>query len=156
MKKLINPLPYFLKNLISDFICCGITGWCVEIIFTAIGALRRREMTLFGQTSLWMFPIYGSVSLLKPFILLIKQGNIFMRGIIYTICIFTGEFISGTLLNKIKLCPWNYNRNRWHIKGVIRLDYLPFWFIAGLVFEHMLTSKNAGIVQHDHKYNASY
>ena len=155
MKKLIIPLPYFFKNLISNFIRCGITGWCLEIIFTAFGSLRRREMTLFGQTSLWMFPIYGSVSLFKPFILLIKKGNILLRGITYAACIFTGEFISGTLLQQRSLCPWNYSRHKWHVKGLIRLDYLPFWFMAGLIFEKVLTSKNAGKALPGRKYNAS-
>lgn len=155
MIKTINSLPYFFKKLLSDFIRCGIAGWCLEIIFTAANSLRRREMTLFGKTSIWMFPIYGSVSLFKPFIMLVKKGNILIRGITYAVCIFTGEFISGTLLKRHKLCPWNYSRHKWNIKGLIRLDFFPFWFIAGLIFEKVLTSKNADTARHGHKYNAS-
>ena len=155
MKKTINPLPYFFYNLLLNFLRCGIIGWCIEIVFTAICSLRRREMSLYGKTSLWMFPIYGSISLFKPFMLLLRKGNIFIRGISYAVCIFTGEFISGSLLEKRKLCPWNYNRYKWHIKGLIRLDFFPFWFIAGILFEKILISENAGKVQPDHKYNAS-
>ena len=139
MRKIINPLSFF-KNLILNFVRCGIVGWCMEIIFTATGALRRREMRLTGQTSLWMFPIYGSVAFFKPFFLIVGKANIFIKGIIYALCIFTGEFISGTLLKKHNICPWDYSHSKWHIKGLIRLDYLPFWFVAGILFERLLKS----------------
>ncbi|MCI8286616.1 MAG: hypothetical protein HFH89_02930, partial [Lachnospiraceae bacterium] len=52
-------LTLFLKN----FLKCGLAGWCMEISFTALDSLRRRDMTLKGCTSLWMFPIYGCAAL---------------------------------------------------------------------------------------------
>ena len=42
------------------------------------------------------------------------------------------------LLRKRELCPWNYERSRWNLARVIRLDYAPCWFIAGLLFERLL------------------
>ncbi len=128
----------FIKNFTKNFIKCGITGWCMEIIFTAAGALRRREMPLMGQTSLWMFPIYGSAALFRPVFLLFRHFNVVVRGIVYAASIFTAEFISGRFLTKHNLCPWNYNRHKWHVDGLIRLDFMPFWFIAGLIYEKLL------------------
>ena len=55
-----------LKTFLIDFMKCGLTGWCMEIIFTALGSLRDRDMTLKGVTSLWMFPIYGCAAVVAP------------------------------------------------------------------------------------------
>lgn len=142
MKKIVNPLPFLFSYFLiifKDFIKCGVIGWCMEIIFTALGALRRRQMQLVGQTSLYMFPIYGSIALFKPAFSLMKKLSFPLRGLFYAASIFTAEFLSGRLLSKHSICPWNYERHRWHVNGLIRLDFLPFWFIAGLLYEHVLT-----------------
>ena len=130
-----------IYHFLSDFIRCGITGWCLEIVFTAFHSFRKREMSLKGTTSIWMFPIYGSVAVLKPIFYLMRQLPIWLRGLLYAICIFTGEYISGRLLTKHNLCPWNYGHSKWHIQKVIRLDFLPYWFLTGLLFEKLLTKK---------------
>ncbi len=137
MKKIVNPLPFF--NTCKDFIRCGVIGWCMEIVFTAVGSLRRRELQLMGQTSLYMFPIYGCAAFFKPVFFLIKNLSFPLRGLFYAASIFTAEFLSGTFLAKHSVCPWDYGRHRWHVNGLIRLDFLPFWSIAGLLFEHVLT-----------------
>lgn len=127
----------FIKN----FLKCGLAGWCLEILFTALGALQRRDMKLTGETSLWMFPIYGSACLLTPLFRLLKKFPFYIRGSVYSLCIFLGEFVSGSFLTKHKLCPWTYERSRWNIKKVIRLDYFPNWFITGLLYEKLLSQK---------------
>lgn len=110
----------------------------MEILFTALSALRRRDMKLPGTTSLWMFPIYGCMSFLQPIFRLMKKRSLVLRGISYMCLIFSAEFLSGRFLRKRQLCPWDYGRSRYHIGRVIRLDYAPFWFGAGLLFEHLL------------------
>lgn len=132
-----------MKTLVKNFLKCGLIGWSMEITFTALHSLQKRDMRLMGQTSLWMFPIYGSACLLNPLFKLIKNFSLIMRGSIYALCIFTGEYITGRFLDKHKLCPWNYERSRWHIRKVVRLDYFPNWFLAGLLFEHLLSSDSA-------------
>ena len=47
------------KTFGRSFLLCGLCGWCMEILFTALHSLRRRDLRLTGNTSLWMFPIYG-------------------------------------------------------------------------------------------------
>ena len=129
----------FMKKYIHNFIHCGILGWCLEIIFTALDSLKRRQFCLKGNTSIWMFPIYGCASFLAPLFRLLKNKSVLLRGFIYACAIFIGEFITGSLLSKKHICPWNYSRSKWHIKKIVRLDYLPFWFIAGLLFERLLS-----------------
>ena len=129
-----------MKTLFKNFFKCGLVGWCLEITFTALHSLQKRDMTLMGQTSLWMFPIYGSACLLNPMFKLLKNFSFAVRGSVYAICIFIGEYITGRFLDKRKLCPWNYERARWHIQKVVRLDYFPNWFLAGLLFEHLLST----------------
>ena len=134
-----HTITIFVKN----FIKCGLTGWCLEIVFTAMNALRRRDMTLRGSTSLWMFPIYGSASILAPVSRRLRTKPVWMRGLTYMSLFFTAEYLTGTLLTKRRLCPWDYGRSRWNISRVIRLDFAPCWFGAGLLFERLLSSPAA-------------
>ena len=132
---------FMMKNFVKSFLKCGITGWCLEIIYTALGSLRRRRFSLKGTTSLWMFPIYGSACLLTPLFRLLKNFPAYVRGSIYAVCIFTAEYLSGRFLTKRELCPWSYENCRWRIRDVIRLDFFPNWFFTGLLFEKLLSSK---------------
>ena len=109
----------------------------MEILFTAFNSFRRREMKLMGKTSVWMFPIYGMAALIGPVYSLIRRLPMLLRGMIYSAGIFSFEFLSGSLLKKQDACPWDYSSARSNIKGVIRLDYAPFWMIAGLIFEQL-------------------
>lgn len=133
-----------MKLFLKNFFKCGLLGWCLEIVFTALDSFRKRDMRLFGHTSLWMFPIYGSVCLLAPVFKALRNLPLFLRGSIYAFCIFIGEYLSGRFLSCHKLCPWNYERSRWHIKKVVRLDYFPNWFLAGLLFEQILSPPKSG------------
>jgi len=126
------------QSFLRDFMRCGIAGWCLEIVFTALHSLQRREMTLRGVTSLWMFPIYGMGALLRPLTRLLRDKSAWLRGSLYAALIFIAEFLSGRFLTERKLCPWNYRRAAWNVREVIRLDYAPCWFFTGLLFERLL------------------
>ena len=130
-----------MKKFLSDFFRCGIIGWCTEIIFTSLHSLKNKDFRLMGVTSLWMFPIYGLASLLVIPYKFIEKYSFFVRGTVYTLFIFLGEFFSGQLLTKIHVCPWNYEHSRLNIKKVIRLDYAPLWFIFGLFLEKFINRK---------------
>ena len=122
----------------NKFILCGTLGWCMEIIFTGLGSLKDHEHRLTARTSIWMFPIYGMACFLRPLCRLMKGKNLLMRGSVYTCCIFAGEFVSGSLLKRHGACPWDYSRAKYNIKGLVRLDYAPLWFGAGLLFEKII------------------
>lgn len=130
-----------MKKSISDFISCGIAGWCLEILFTSLHSLRRRDMRLKGNTSVWMFFIYGAASFLLPLFRLLRGCSAAFRGTVYAVLIFTGEFISGRLLCRHNLCPWDYSGSGWNVKNVIRLDYFLNWFAAGIFFEKLLLGR---------------
>lgn len=137
-KNMISAHTVTMKNLIHNFIHCGLLGWFLEIIFTAFHAFRKRDMTLPGATSIWMFPFYGMAAFLAPVCRLVKNCSLVVRGLTYTCLIFTGEFLTGVWLNRRELCPWNYENSRWNLAKVVRLDYAPFWFVTGLLFERLL------------------
>lgn len=128
--------------MIKNFFKCGICGWCLEIMFTAFESFRKREMCLKGNTSIWMFPIYGCGALIHPLSRLLKNISAMKRGIIYTFAIFLVEFLTGSYLKEREICPWDYSRARYNIKGVIRLDYALWWFLTGLLFETVLDTPN--------------
>lgn len=122
----------------KNFLVCGLTGWCMEIIFTSLDAFRKKDFRLIGQTSIWMFPIYGMAVLIKPVYKLIRKLPALLRGSIYSAGIFGFEYATGTILKKHHLCPWDYSKSPYNINGVIRLDYAPLWALAGLLFERIL------------------
>lgn len=142
-----------MRKIIHNYIHCGLLGWFLEITFTAFQAFRRRDFKLPGVTSVWMFPIYGLASLLAPLCRLMRRRNFsfVFRGLVYTGIIYTAEFITGKLLSRRELCPWNYERSRWNIAKVIRLDYAPCWFTTGLLFERLL-SENDRLTRPSHPH----
>ncbi|MCM1193422.1 MAG: putative ABC transporter permease [Butyrivibrio sp.] len=127
-------------NFTKNFLKCGLIGWCMEILFTALGSLRSRDFTLKGVTSVWMFPIYGCAAVIAPLSRLLQNRPVWFRGLTYMSIIFSAEYLTGSLLSRHRLCPWNYGRSRWNINRIIRLDYAPCWFGAGLLFERLLNS----------------
>lgn len=126
------------SRFFHNFLRCGLTGWCMEIIFTSLNSLRRRDFQLKGNTSIWMFPIYGSAALFAPISRLLRRKPFWVRGFTYMSLIFSGEYISGRLLSRHNMCPWDYSRSRWNIRKIVRLDYAPVWFSVGLLFERIL------------------
>ena len=121
----------------NNFIKCGVCGWCLELLWTGFLSFRRRDRKLTGHSSLWMFPIYGMASFLRPLSKLLEKSAFWLRGFIYTGAIFCTEYLTGRFLKKRGCCPWDYSGSRFQIDGVIRLDYAPLWFFCGLLFEHL-------------------
>ena len=110
----------------KNFFVCGLTGWCMEILFTSTGSFLKQDKRLIGRTSVWMFPIYGFAAVIAPLYRHIKNFPALLRGGIYSIGIFSFE----------------YSHAKMNIDGVIRLDYAPLWMAAGLLFERILIRCN--------------
>ena len=124
------------------FLFCGFTGWCLEILWTGLHSLLRGDAAMKGTTSLLMFPIYGCAALIIPAYRRIKNLPIFLRGCLYTAGFYFGEFTSGSILQASHMCPWDYSGAPHQYRGIIRLDYLPVWFLTGLFFEKILTKSS--------------
>ena len=128
-----------VKNMKKRFIFCGLVGWCLEIFWTGLKSLQRRQMKLMGHSSIWMFPIYGMAFLFAPISRLLNGKSVWVRGSVYAGGIFLTEYLSDMFLKKRGLCPWDYSNAPTNINGVIRLDYAPVWMAAGLIFEKILS-----------------
>lgn len=136
-----------IKRLPGDFLKCGITGWCLEVIFTSVESILNHDWRLMGRTSLLMFPIYGCGALLGPLGSLADKwigesdlrtvDRMIRHGMIYMVLIFTAEYLSGSFLRARGICPWDYTGKTTNVDGLIRLDFAPLWFGAGLLFEQI-------------------
>ncbi len=124
-----------------SFWLCGTIGLCMEVIWTGIHSLGCRDFRLMGQSSILMFPIYGMASVIGPVSHRLRHCSKTLRGFIYTAGIFLTEFSTGAVLKHFRMCPWDYSNTPLNYKGLIRLDYAPLWFAAGLFFEKILTDR---------------
>ena len=132
----IKPKNTLIHKKICRFIIYGLIGWCVEVFWTGMGSLLTGDIKLTGQTYLWMFPIYGLAVFLELIHNKIRDWPIILRGLLYTLLIFSIEYLTGWFLQStIGLCPWDYSDTRFSLNGFIRLDYAPAWFTAGILFE---------------------
>ena len=126
-----------VASMIIRFVIYGALGCLMEVLWTGLCSLIGKDLKLSSKTSLWMFFIYGMVIFLEPLFRLVSPLNFLLRGLIYAALIMTGEFFTGTILQRARACPWDYSHSRFNVRGVIRFDYLPAWAIAGLVFEQI-------------------
>lgn len=123
--------------MLKRFLIYGSIGITLEILWTGITAFLDGDLSFTGHSSVIMFPIYGSVLFLEPVFVQLKANNILLRGIIYMSLIFAVEYWSGLFLTFLRICPWSYIDTTYNIRGLIRLDYAPLWFCAGLLYEHL-------------------
>ena len=115
----------------------------MEVFWTGLGSLISGNLQLIGTTNMWMFLIYGLAIFMEPIEDLIGVWPIVLRGGVYTLLIFTAEYLTGWFLQiLIGSCPWYYN-DFLNINGLITLKYAPVWFVVGLLFErvHCLLSR---------------
>lgn len=127
------------KYMLKRFIVYGLCGWIIEVMFTGTTSILSGSPRLLGYTYLWMFPIYGMAIFLEPIHDQIRSAPWMVRGLIWAGIIFIIEYLSGWILQAvIGFCPWDYtNSTPFSIDGFIRLDFLPVWFVAGLLFEKL-------------------
>ena len=124
--------------MIIRFIIYGLIGWCMEIVWTGLNSFLKGDVKLTGRTYIWMFFIYGLAVFFEPVLQRISHLNIILRGGLYATIIFTVEYLTGWVLKKVLgVCPWDYSKCIFSVGGLIRLDYAPAWFVAGLLFEQV-------------------
>jgi uncharacterized membrane protein len=138
---------------VISFALYGGLGITIEVFFTAISDLFNsgnfEDLSLKGYSYIWMFPIYGSTSILFPFFFgMIKKWPRLARYAFYGVGILFVELIAGFLLEKLTgTCPWEYQVG-WHFQGYIRFDYLPLWVGFGIIIEEFhLFQRRLGLVQ---------
>ena len=125
----------------------------MEIVFTSFESIAVKDMRLMGRTSLLMFPIYGMGALLGPIARggdkwiggaekLTLKDKFWRHGFGDMVLIFCAEYVTGALLKARDMCPWDYSGRLFNVDGLIRLDFAPCWFAAGLLFERITRGKN--------------
>lgn len=120
----------------TRFVIYGLAGWIIETMFTGFTSLLRGDVTMYAFTYIWMFPIYGLAILLEPVHERIRYIPAALRGGVYTVLIFAGEYLTGKALQLlIGRCPWCYGTGPYIFDGIITLTFIPVWFVTGLAFE---------------------
>ncbi len=123
--------------MMKRFLIYGLAGWTMEIIWTGFYSLIKGDLRLLGFTNLWMFIIYGCAVFLEPIHDIIYEWRWYARGLIWVIIIWGIEYTSGLILVAILgVYPWTYT-GPFTIDNLVRLDYAPAWFVAGLLFENL-------------------
>ena len=132
-------------QLLFLFITFAAFGVAHEVIWTSLDSIKAKNLRLRGRSTLWMFPIYGSIL----FIIMLVQWlyadySWWFRGIIYMVLILIWEYISGWTIRKlVGVAPWDYatdnpelgSNRKLNINGLVCLEYAPIWFVEGLMAE---------------------
>jgi hypothetical protein len=119
-------------------------GLALEVVFTAVfnsGAHGKRAHLL-GYSSIWYLPMYA----VTPFVLhgLQRYAPAFfswhwtLRGLCYMAFIYAFEgAIMLTLRRVLGSSPSEreYYASGRSFRGLVRYDFAPVWFTAGLLFE---------------------
>ena len=132
--------------MIDRFVLFGAFGWCAEIVWTALYAFvsavrggKRPDPRLAGNSYLWMFPIYGGGGLLFERVHAALGATPWpARGLVYMLGCFAIEYLAGRIIKAATgRVPWDYSYARFHVHGLIRLDYAPLWFAFGMLLERV-------------------
>ena len=126
------------KLIFWRFVLFGLFGLLLEVFFTAIAGLIKRDITLQGHSSLWMMLDYGLIGLLYPPVqgLLLKMHMVrFLRAAMYMCLIFLVEYLSGRLFASFGLRLWDYSNYSYNLDGYITLWYAPLWYLLGYSLE---------------------
>ncbi|XP_037740490.1 transmembrane protein 229B isoform X1 [Chelonia mydas] len=119
----------------------AIHGYFCEVMFTATWAfVAERDWKFPGVTSVWALFIYGTSSLVleRMYLLLRDRCPLLSRCLCYTLWIYLWEFATGYLLRRFDACPWDYSHFRYHLMGLVTLEYALFWFLGSLVLEKLV------------------
>ncbi len=127
--------------MLLRFLIYGSLGWCAEIVWTAVTRKisgKAPGWQLIGETSLWAFPLYGSIALwYEPLHIMLRGQFVLFRAIVYLVGAWIVEYVGGWLIwrgtgNK----PWDYTNARGgSLNGLIRWNFAFVWPLVGLALE---------------------
>ncbi len=122
----------------ASFLFWGMFGLFVETCFTALRDLiRKKDISLIGHTSIWMFPIYGfGLTYGFDFITYFIESDP-VRYASYPLWIWAVEIIIGfpALLLGVRLWDYHYLPDRLHWRGIISFAHYPLWMCFGILVE---------------------
>ena len=130
-------------SVIIHSIIFALIGLGIEVVFTALTNINKNfakgDKSLKGYSSIWYIPLYGLVAPIFHFYFdFFSQYSWYTRGLIYMLIIYLAEFFwMATLRFLLGHSPsekeyYASGRSFW---GLIRWDFAPAWFVAGLFLE---------------------
>jgi uncharacterized membrane protein len=134
--------------VLAKFLIFGVMGWVVEVFFTgSAAAVFQRDRSATATTYLWMHPIYGMGMLgLDQLGARLSALPWLERAAVYVAVIYLVEFATGALLRRVLgRCPWDYGTRGLSVRGLVRLDYAPAWYLAALLFDPVRLGVEAGL-----------
>lgn len=96
------------------------------------------DWLLVGETSLWSFPLYGSIAFLYESLHDALRAQFFLvRALVYLIGFWVIEYAGGWLVGKITgKPPWDYSKSPGgSLNGLIRWNFVLVWPVVGLALE---------------------
>ncbi|OAF68779.1 Transmembrane protein [Intoshia linei] len=125
------------------FYLYAVNGILLEVIYTSLWELYfHGNVKLIGITSIYAIFIYGLSGMANEKLhTIMKSSNIAIpiRGVVYTVWTIFWEFLCGNILEYFGACPWNYSSyTKYHINGLVALEYAPLWFTVCLLWEQLL------------------
>jgi hypothetical protein len=127
-----------IRGMFRRFMAYGLAGWGLEVFFTGLTGALGGQRTLPARTYLWMLPIYGAGGMvLEQAHARLSARNVprWKRALVYTAAIYAIEYGSAEALQQVGVgVPWKYVSGI-HLRGYVRLDYAPFWYACGFLFE---------------------
>lgn len=95
--------------------------------------------TLFGQCSLWMFPVYAGACMLcvEPVYRKLASRPWLFRAVLYGVGILAFEAASGWVLYWVTGYKIWYYADRGNIVGMTSLFILPIWCATGMLIERI-------------------
>ena len=130
-----------MSPLLLRFLVYGALSWCGEIVFTGLGPRlsgKAHDWLLMGQTSIWYFPLYGSmVFLYEPLHNFLRPQFFLIRAAVYLVGFWTVEYLGGWLIWKLtRTKPWDYTHSPGgNLHGLIRWNFVLVWPWFGLALE---------------------
>ncbi len=123
-------------DLLKDFMLWGCLGLLVEVLFTGIKSILRKDRLATCHTYLYMLPIYACAGLSFQLLYKYVPWKWYIHVPLWAVLILAWEYLSGLLLRKwIGVCPWHYTPGKWTLHGLTRLDYYWWWLLlAGAQF----------------------
>ena len=118
----------------------GIVGWLIEVVFTGIGSIARRDWTGTSKTYIWMHPVYATAGMAVYIIYnnIVVSSNPYIDAsvlaIIFYVPLFYGfEALAGLMSLKLfGRILWDYGRSKWTPMGLINFKYAPYWLLLAL------------------------
>lgn len=128
------------RRVLWRFVIFGMMGLLCEVFQGSVWAARHGNWNLRGGTSPWMIFDYGLLGIaLMPMArpLIRRRVPLPARALVYMVCIFAVEFVSGWLFDICGLEIWNYKNFKYNLRGYITPQFIPGWYFMGLVAEYL-------------------